>query len=177
MAIQNSALKITITAIFVAIALVTNYSLIWLPQVKLMDAIIFLIAYYFGLQYGIGAAVLTRLIYGVINPYGFDFYSLLMVISGELFFVLLAGIFRKLVKPEELFANKANLFLLSFFAILATFLFDLYTNALVGLIWYRSIMLGLVMGVPFGLMHQIANLFITPVLVPAAVYLFQRFGV
>jgi len=174
---SNSVIKITTTSILIAIALVTNYSLIWLPQVKLMDSIIFLITFYFGLSYGLAAAIITRLIYGIINPYGFEFYTLLMVITGELFFVLAAMLFRKIVRPDDLLSNKANVFLLSFFAIFATFLFDLYTNALVGIVWYKSLLIGIISGVPFALMHQIANLLIAPILVPTAILLFKKLGV
>jgi len=173
---KNHTLKISVTAILIVIALVTNYSLIWLPQVKLMDSIMFLIAYYFGWRYGTIAVLVTRFIYGIINPYGFEIFSLFMVISGELAFVALAQIFRKIIPPNRLLYEKASITLLAFFVVLATFIFDIYTNAMVGALWYRSIMLGIVVGIPFALMHEIANLIIAPIIVPLCIYLFTRMG-
>lgn len=170
-------LRTAITAILIAIALVSSYTLIWLPNVKLLDAIVFLISYYFGLRYGLISAIVIRLIYGTFNPYGFELFSLFMVITGELFFVFFGVLFRKITPPNNLMKNNGEIFLLSFFAMLATFLFDFYTNALVGAFWYNSIILGIIVGIPFGLIHQISNTIIIPMLVSVGAAIFYRLGI
>jgi hypothetical protein len=172
--------KLAITSVLVAMALATNYALIWLPNVKLMDSIVFLTAYAFGFIYGSIAAITIWLIYGTFNPYGFHLLTLIMVIIGEFFYVLFALLLRKFVNPVELIKGKGNIMLIAFFALISTLLYDIYTNALVGLIWYNSIWLGLLFmnfPYPFGIMHQIANTVLAPVIVSAGVYILYLKGV
>lgn len=177
MSISNSPLYVSVTSILIATALATSYSLIWLPQVKLLDGIVFFATYYLGFKYGLISALAIRLIYSTINPYGFDSFSLFLVVSGELFFVAIAILFRKIIPPEAIIKDKGNVFLLSFFSFIATFLFDIYTNAMIGVFWYNSMLLGIIVGIPFGLMHQIANLLIIPTLVFIGTNLLYKLGI
>jgi hypothetical protein len=177
---QIKTTNLAISAILIAMALATNYSLIWLPNVKLMDAIVFLITYAFGIKYGLFSAITIWLIYGTINPYGFNLLTLFMVITGEIFYVIFASILRKMIKPVKLLNHKSNLVLLAFFSLISTLAYDIYTNALVGLIWYNSIWLGLLtmnFPYPFGIMHQISNTILIPIIVNSGVYILYLRGV
>jgi hypothetical protein len=177
---RPTTIKLAITSTLVAMALATNYALIWLPNVKLMDSIVFFTAYAFGFIYGAIAAVTIWLIYGIFNPYGFNLLTLIMVITGEFFYVLFALLLRKFVNPVELIKRNGNLMLIAFFALISTLLYDIYTNALVGLIWYNSIWLGLLtmnFPYPFGIMHQISNTVLMPIIVSAGVYILYLRGV
>jgi len=44
-------------AVFTALSLGTNYVMIDIPNVKLMDALIFIAAFLFGLEVGLGSAI------------------------------------------------------------------------------------------------------------------------
>lgn len=174
-------LKLLVTALFVSTALATNYALIWIPNVKLMDAIIMLTSYAFGLFYGILAAVSIWAIYGSLNPYGFNFLTFFIVISGEMFYVLFGLILRKIL-PFKISSKiiDGKLTIVSLFALISTILYDLYTNALVGIIWYNSAMMGILtmnFPYPFGIFHEISNLIIIPVVISSGVFLMRKWGI
>ncbi len=86
---DRTSTKATLVAVFAALALATNYALIALPNIKLMDALVFIAAFLFGLRLGIGVAALTWLVYGFVNPYGqADFVLLSFLIAGECFYAV-----------------------------------------------------------------------------------------
>ena len=162
--IINELRKISITSLLIALALVTNYSLIYIPNVKLMDSIVLLISYIFGFKYGLFSAILIWLIYGTFNPYGSNLIVLIMTTSGEIFYVIFGVLLKRIISPEQLLNNPIeNVFKISLFIFLPTFLYDLYTNSLTGIIWYNSIILGIISGTLFSILHQIANILIAPV--------------
>jgi len=169
--------KIAITSLLISVALVTNYSLIFLPNVKLMDSIVLLISYIFGFKYGLFSAILIWLIYGTFNPYGSNLIVLAMTISGEIFYVAFGVLLRRIVLPEHFLNNSIeNIFKVSLFIFLPTFLYDLYTNSLTGIIWYNSILVGIISGIFFGIIHQTANILIAPAVFLAVLKLLKFNG-
>jgi uncharacterized membrane protein len=86
---DRTSTKATLVAVFAALSLATNYALIALPNIKLMDALVFIAAFLFGLRLGIGVAASTWLVYGFVNPYGqADFILLSFLIGGECFYAV-----------------------------------------------------------------------------------------
>jgi uncharacterized membrane protein len=84
---DRTSTKATLVAVFAALSLATNYALIALPNIKLMDALVFIAAFLFGLRLGIGVAASTWIVYGFVNPYGqADFILLSFLIAGECFY-------------------------------------------------------------------------------------------
>src|SRR5207245_7261537 len=78
--------------VFTALALATNYALIGIPNVKIMDTLVFVAAFFFGLRLGIGVAASIWLVYGFVNPNGVDsFLMLSFLMVGECFYAL-AGV-------------------------------------------------------------------------------------
>src|SRR5437870_12619488 len=60
-----------------------------IPNVKLMDAFVFIAAFLFGLQVGLGTAVSIWAVYGFVNPYGQDDLMLLLfLMTGECLYAL-----------------------------------------------------------------------------------------
>lgn len=174
-------LKIINTALLISLALASDYALIWIPNVKLMDGIVMLTSYAFGLYYGLLSAVSIWIIYGVINPYGFNFLTLLIVISGEIIYAVFGALLRKIFpisKSTKIVDGKLSI--ISLFALVSTLIYDLYTNALVGIIWYNSIIMGILtmnFPYPFGIIHEISNLMIIPIIISAGVFLMKKNGV
>jgi len=92
-----------IVAVFTALSLATNYALIGFQNVKLMDTLVFIVAFLFGIRLGIGVAVSTWLVYGLVNPNGIDGPIILsFLILGECFYALSGAILSRTSVGQEL---------------------------------------------------------------------------
>ena len=92
-----------IVAVFSALSLATNYALIGFQNVKLMDTLVFIVAFLFGIRLGIGVAVSTWLVYGLVNPNGVDGPIILsFLILGECFYALGGAILSRTSVGQEL---------------------------------------------------------------------------
>jgi hypothetical protein len=92
-----------IVAVFTALSLATNYALIGFQNIKLMDTLVFIVAFLFGLRLGIGVAVSTWLVYGLVNPNGVDGPIILsFLILGECFYALSGAILSRTSVGQEL---------------------------------------------------------------------------
>jgi hypothetical protein len=93
-----------IVAVFTALALSTDYALIGLQNIKLMDTLVFIAAFLFGIRLGIAVAVPTWLVYGLVNPNGVDDpITLSFLVLGECLYALGGGILRRTSIGEELY--------------------------------------------------------------------------
>jgi len=190
--------RISLIAVFSALAVGTDYAMGPLPNIKLMDALVFVAAFLFGIRVGAGVAVSTWLIYGFANPWGLPSMILLFQIIGETFYAIAGAFLRrtslsKLVlrkessstgsRREHLFASlilgTVGLFSSLAYDILtntATWFINLYnpTKDLASLL-AQSFTIGLItmnFPLPLGIMHQASDLvffaLVTPVVVKAA---------
>ncbi len=76
-------------AVFTAECLATNYAMIALPNIKIMDALVFIAAFLFGWTVGVGIAISTWTVYGFVNPYGqAGFPLILFLMMGECFYAI-----------------------------------------------------------------------------------------
>jgi len=98
-----------IVAVFTALSLATNYALISFQNVKLMDALVFVVAFLFGARLGIGVAVWTWLVYGLVNPNGVDGPIILsFLIFGECFYSISGAILSKTSVGQEISRVRPN---------------------------------------------------------------------
>jgi len=98
-----------IVAVFTALSLATNYALIGFQNIKLMDTLVFIVAFLFGVRLGIGVAVSTWLVYGLVNPNGVDGPIILsFLILGECFYALSGAILSRTSVGQELSRMKPN---------------------------------------------------------------------
>ncbi len=177
--------NISTIAVFASLALATNYALIGIPNVKLMDALVFLAAFLFGLRIGVGVAGSTWVVYGFINPQGSaDLILLSFLIVGECFYALAGAGLRKTSIAQDLleFGRFSGRFSLVFgtVGLLATFAYDVLTNFASWLFrttsLYDSLIIGLITGAPFALLHEISNLILFATATPAAIIAAKRFS-
>jgi hypothetical protein len=165
----NFSRKLAQSSLLVALALSTNYLLISVPNVKLMDSIVFVSSYQMGLAWGVLAALLIWLVYGTINPLGANLLTLLVVASGELLYVFAARIARSF--------TVANPLLLGLLGGVSTFVYDLYTNALTGTLFLGSLWLGIMtmnFPLPMGIIHEVSNIVFFSTAVPILIKLMSR---
>ena len=178
-------MKVALIAVFTALSLATNYAMIDIPNVKLMDALVFIAAFLFGLEVGLGSAISIWTAYGFINPYGqADFTLLLFLITGECFYAIAgallsrASVARDLLNKAQSYGRRSLVFGLIGFQ--ATFAYDVLTNfgswVFKTSSLYQAFIVGMITGVPFAILHEASNLVFFATVVPAAIAATKRMG-
>ncbi len=165
--------KIGLITVFTALALGTNYAMIGIPNVKVMDALVFVAAFLFGLRVGTGVAILTWSVYGTINPYGLANPILLgFLMLGESFYALGGAALRRTEMAKALLTF-GDLLLFALVGFFTTFAYDVLTNFASYLFLtptlLRALLIGMVTGAPFAIIHEVSNIFFFITVVPLAI--------
>src|SRR5438552_14083496 len=131
--LDRRSTRVMITAVFTALALATNYALIGIPNVKIMDTLVFILAFVYGLRLGIGVATSIWLVYGFVNPNGVDsFLMLSFLMVGECFYALAGVALRKSFVARDVVRGTKEYQRLSIVfglvGLLSTFAYDALTN-------------------------------------------------
>jgi hypothetical protein len=208
--------------VFTALSLATNYAMIDIPNVKLMDAFVFIAAFLFGLEVGLGTAISIWAVYGFINPYGQDDLTLLLfLMAGECLYAVSGALLSRTSVARELIAkrnqakridkqplgnfagpgtgillriktragklfNNAGTYgrmslLFGLIGFQATFAYDVLTNfgswVFKTSSLYQALIIGMITGVPFALLHEVSNLVFFATVVPPALAAAKRVGV
>jgi uncharacterized membrane protein len=207
--------------VFTALSLATNYAMIDIPNVKLMDAFVFIAAFLFGLEVGLGTAISIWAVYGFINPYGQDDLALLLfLMTGECLYAVAGALLSRTSVARELIAkqiqaraiekqsiryrvdqetrslsriktravnllNKARPYgrmslLFGLIGFQATFAYDVLTNfgswVFKTSSLYQALIIGVITGVPFAILHEASNLVFFATVVPPAIAAAKRVG-
>jgi LytS/YehU family sensor histidine kinase len=154
--------KIAVLIMLVAICVGTNYAMISLYNVKFMDFIVFVGGFCFGPFIGALTGIVSWIVYGTLNPVGFEVRIWLATMLSEALYGIIGGLINRALLSEGNSVLKEKVLNASIFfgmlGMLLTFGYDVITNAVSGIVWYQSILVGLITGfVPFGLAHVISN--------------------
>lgn len=158
MTLKLHVFQVSIVASFVALCIATNYALIGVWNVKPMDLIVFIGGFCFGPIAGASIGIITWGVYGVVNPYGFVPQVWLATMISESIYGLVGGVLRKIFTPTHL--NGQRIRLSVFFATLGftlTLIYDLITNVVYALSFSVPIVVGIISGVPFTVLHEVSN--------------------
>ena len=158
---MTSTRQISIIAVMTAACVATNYLLISVPNIKFMDLIVFVSGLTFGATVGSAVGVLTWLVYGTLNPYGFSLPILFATTISETIYGLAGGILGKLGLLHVSDLGKTQMLTegLKFAALgfLLTFIYDLITNVASAYSLGLPLIPILVAGIPFALLHEASN--------------------
>lgn len=151
--------KVALIASLVGLSIGTNYLLIGLWNVKLMDFIVFIGGFCFGPVVGISIGVISWGVYGSMNPQGFMLPVWLATMFSEPIYGVVGALLRMAlgdnVKTE--WWRASVLFALT--GALLTVTYDVVTNAVFGLSMGWSALFAIIVGfIPFGLLHVVSNL-------------------
>lgn len=179
--------EVAIIALFSSASVATSYALYPLPNVKLMDLIIFTAAYCFGLPVGLSVAAISRLVYGTINPYGFAGLPLLLIlVAAEEVYAVFGWLLSRFSRFEDATVPHRSLGKYVRLAAAGGFsalIFDVVTNAASGLLAYPNldVVQAMLIGVltmnfplPLGVIHQASNTVLFAVVAPALIVAVQR---
>jgi len=192
-----------------------------IPNVKLMDAFVFIAAFLFGLQVGLGTAISIWAVYGFINPYGQDDLALLLfLMTGECLYAVAGALLSRTSLARELITKQiqaragdkqtirhhadqetsslsriktraVNLLdkarpygrmslLFGLIGFQATFAYDVLTNfgswVFKTSSLYQALIIGVITGVPFAILHEASNLVFFATVVPPAIAAAKRVG-
>ena len=126
---------------FMIAILISSYALTAVPNVKLMDLLVFVAGYSLGFRRGIVVATGAWLIYGTFNPWGVASpFLLVTLMSSEVVFVAAGCAFRLMFRDASLSLrpNISTLILLGM-AVTCTLAYDVVTNIHTGIIWAQMI--------------------------------------
>jgi len=160
-----STRKIGFVGVMTALCVSTNYLMIGLVNVKLMDLFVFVSGCVMGIPAGISIGVLTWLVYGVLNPLGFNIPTLFATCVGESFYGIAGGLFRKHLLDEQYFyssilsekgfwVTNIKFGIVGFFS---TFAYDMFTNIVTSFVFDIPFIPYIVMGIPFTVTHEVSN--------------------
>tara|TARA_B100001013_G_scaffold179099_1_gene107713 strand:+ start:334 stop:879 length:546 start_codon:yes stop_codon:yes gene_type:complete len=172
--------EIAFISVFTAIIVASNYALIAFPQIKLMDSMVFLSGYLFGFPVAASIAALSWLVYGSINPLGAAGFPLILgLMSGEMIFGIFGVLCRRIFNIEERFLKKPleTTLVLGAFGVTGSFIYDIWTNSIEGLLIYQTVdgmILRIITGIPFSIIHQISNFAMFSILVPIFIYMVTK---
>lgn len=161
-----STKKLSLIILMTAISLASSYAMIGIPNVNLMDLFVFISGYLMGAFSGIIVGVLTWLVYGTLNPLGFNLAILAATCLGESLYGFVGGLSAKLglglglssVKVEDKMLWWVNL-KFGIIGFLLTFIYDLFTNIVSGLIVNIPPFIAIMQGIPFAVAHEVSNFF------------------
>lgn len=154
---------LALTAILASLSVGTNYAMISLYNVKLMDLIVFVGGFCFGPLVGTSIAVISWAVYGTLNPLGFSLPIWLSTMLSETLYGFAGGLLRRGVKPNSMELKRQALNLCVFFGAVGAMLtiaYDVVTNVVFGYVNGLNVLFAVIIGfVPFGLVHMISNTF------------------
>jgi LytS/YehU family sensor histidine kinase len=156
--------RLTTIAILVALSVGTNYAMISLYNVKLMDFIVFVGGFCFGPLVGTLIGIVSWMVYGTLNPLGFSLPIWLSTMFSEPIYGIVGALVRKSLNRND-FAEykKDRVNACFFFGVLGmslTVVYDVITNIVFGYVSGWNILFALIVGfVPLGFVHMISNAF------------------
>jgi hypothetical protein len=171
--------ELAVVAAFTALAVSSDFALADVPNVKLVDPIVFSVAFVFGLEMGVYVGVLSELIWGILSPYGFGGYIIPFLVAGEVIYALAGWAASKAWSGKSTKVSARNLYFGATLAICA-FLWDLETNAGTALLSFwpsltiQKLLLTETLGVPFMISHEVSDLVTGAVLVPFIIFYASR---
>jgi hypothetical protein len=166
---------LALVAAFSALAVASDFALTDLPNVKLVDPIVFSVAFVFGLEMGLYVGVLSEVVWGVLSPYGFGGYIIPFLVAGEAVYAVAGWAASRVWKDDRAPLSARNIYLGAVLALCA-FLWDLETNAGSALVAFwpsvtlQKVAATEVLGMPFMMAHEVSDLVTGAVLVPLIIF-------
>ncbi|MFQ6095198.1 MAG: hypothetical protein ACE5NN_03535, partial [Candidatus Bathyarchaeia archaeon] len=164
--VRLSSRELGFVGVMTGLCVALNYAMLGFINVKLMDLFVFVSGYLMGPLIGVLVGSLTWLVYGTLNPYGFSLPILFVTIFGESLYGLAGGLASRfglvdLSNSQGLSLSKIGFWVTNLkfglLGFLLTFAYDLLTNVFSGLVVGIPIVVAIMAGVLFALVHEVSN--------------------
>ncbi len=131
----------------------SSYALLSIPNVNLMDFLVYLSSYLNGFAAGMIVGILSWFIYGTFNPLGFNMGILLACAFSEVVYAI-AGC----VNSKKKFESTLDIAVESGLSgALATILYDITTNVSYMFVFHIKPIPAIIAGLPFMAIHVVSN--------------------
>jgi hypothetical protein len=159
-----TARDLCVIAVLTALCVGVSYALIGLPNVNVMDLVVFVTGFVFGAPIGVATGVLAWFVYGAINPLGFNIPIWMATMAGEAAFGVVGGVLGRMShqdagKPVNAFRFSCEMAL---WGLIVTVIYDLFTNLVYAFAFQVPVVAAIVAGwfLPpwFGILHGVSNL-------------------
>ncbi|MDV3277917.1 MAG: hypothetical protein LYZ69_05560 [Nitrososphaerales archaeon] len=163
--------SVAVVAVFTAAIVGSNFALAQFPDVKLLDTLVFICSFVFGLGTGAAVAVLSETIWSFVSPWGVAGSITPFLVTGELLFVVAGWATSKIWRDRLSAVSPTSLFIGAVMAICA-FGWDFETNAATALLynWPQLTVPMLVgyelQGAIFAVAHEVSDFVLGAFLVP-----------
>lgn len=170
-------------ATFTALSVGSDFALSYVPNIpdaKLVDPIVFAVAFAYGFRAGAYVGVLSEIIWGAVNPLGFGGYIIPFLAAGEAVYAAAGWAASKAWRSGS-GAPSRNVYFGSLLALCA-FLWDLETNAGTALVafWpgvtWAKVLLTEGAGIPFMVSHELSDFLTGAVVAPAIIHYAKHRG-
>ena len=150
--------RISLAAILVSLSVATNYALSGVPNVTMMDFIVFMGGFCLGPLAGALIGIFTWAVYGTLNPYGFIPQILLATMFSEAIYGLIGGLVGKNLASNNFDNQRLRLSIfLGTIGFVLTLVYDLITTVVYALVFEQPIVVAVALGAPFTILHQLSN--------------------
>jgi hypothetical protein len=164
---KTSTKELSFIGVMTALCISSNYLMIGLTNIKFMDLFVFISGYIMGSLAGASVGTLTWLVYGTLNPYGFNLPTLIATCMGESLYGIVGGISEKfglsvssasstMITGKRFWEANLRIGIVGF---LLTFIYDLFTNIVTGIIFEIPLIACIIAGIPFAVTHEASNFF------------------
>ena len=163
--------SLAVVAVFTALAVGSDFALTELPNVKLVDALVFLVAYLFGFRLGASVGILSELTWAYVSPWGAPGFIAPFLIAGELVYAVAGSVAARIWGSWPALNLGKGVIFGGLLAICA-FLWDMETNLATALIVYwpavtaLKVVSTMVLGIPFMLAHEVSDFALGLLFVP-----------
>ncbi len=163
--------SIAVIALFTATIVASDFALAQLPDIKLLDTMVFVASFVFGLGTGAAVAVLSETIWSFVSPWGMAGAVAPFLVIGELLFAV-AGWAAAKAWGDNLKAVSPNSFFIGAAMAICAFLWDLETNAATALLAYwpdvtlQKLVVTELAGVVFAVSHELSDFALGSLLAP-----------
>lgn len=164
---------VAVVAVFSSLIVGSDFALTPLINVKLLDTLVFVVAFVFGFRAGGAVAVISETVWGFVSPWGSAGPILPFLVGGELLFAFAGyAASRAWGGPNFRALSLENSFLGAVLAICA-FVWDFETNIATGLLAGATSLPGLmsyeVAGVLFMIPHELSDFVLGSTLAPVVI--------
>lgn len=152
------ARKVSIITIMVALCIGTNYALLGIPNVKIMDLLVFICGFMFGPIAGASVGILSWAVYGAINPYGFVPQVWVATMLFESVYGLTGGFLGRYLASIDF--NELHVSLGIFIGatgFILTLVYDLSLNVVYAFAYNEPVVVAMIVGIPFTVLHEVSN--------------------
>lgn len=171
--------KVAVVTVFSALIIGSDFALAPFANIKLLDVIVFVVAFVFGFRMGAAVAIISETAWSFVSPWGMAGAITPFLIGGELLFAA-AGWWSSRMWGDRMKLPSFNALFLGAVMLLCAFLWDLETNAATALLWYwpnlslQGLVLFEAQGILFALIHEGADFLLGMLFAPVAILLIPR---